>query len=317
MLLPYSLMQLKWLELKKKFLKFLPLSQRRKKVIIKRNKLKGLKLRSSLQQEVIQNLFGKATYGIVYNSYNGTLISSINDVQINHELAKGSFNKKEIEVLKSIILPESCVYVVGTHIGTLLIPIGKHVRKVVGFEANPRTYQMLVKNVSVNGLSNAQIFNYAICDKQSSLLFYLNTANSGGSKIKPQNDDYIYNYDSPETIEVEGETLDGLRERYGLDAPDCIIMDIEGAEYLALKGATDCLSRTKMLYIEFVPHHLQNVAGVSIEDFAKVLKPYFSTMKIISEVIEETNKQYTGEEIFNKMYDLYQNGKSEDLLFFK
>lgn len=309
--------QLDWLNFQKKLLKFLPVDIRRKKLINNRNKLKALKLKSSLQEEVMHNFFGKSVLGVVYDSYNGTLVSSINDVHINHALAVGSFNKNEIEVLKSIIPAESCLYVVGTHIGTLLVPIGKGVRKVVGFEANPKTYQLLEKNVNMNGLHNARVFNYAICDRQTSLKFYLNMANSGGSKIKPYKDNFIYNYDNPETVEVEGDTLDALSKKFSLDLPDCIIMDIEGSEYVALKGAPTCLSAAKLLYMEFVPHHLDNVAGVSIDDFVKAVRPYFASMKIMSQMIEGKNKQYTGEEISTVMHDLYNQGKSEDLLFFK
>jgi hypothetical protein len=127
----------------------------------------------------------------------------------------------------------------------------------------------------------------------------------------------MYNYDNPETIQVEGDSLDTLKNRYSLEQPDCIIMDIEGSEFLALKGAPECLTAAKLLYIEFVPHHLDNVAGVSIDEFINVLKPYFSSMKIMHEIIEGKNEEYNGDSMYNEMKSLYKQGKSADLLLFK
>ena len=309
--------QLRWLSLQEKLWRLLPGDSIWKQRFTIKNKLKGTQLKSLLQEKLIHNLFGSKVSGIVFNTYNGLMVSSIKDVQVNCELGKGSFNKNEVEVLKSFIPAESCLYVIGTHIGTLLIPIGKDVRKVVGFEANPVTFELLLNNVNINGLKNSQVFNYAISDKQASLTFYRNTANSGGSKIKPLHDDFIYNYDNPESIKVDGDSLDALITRFNLEAPECIIMDIEGAEYFALQGAQKCLTTVKLLYIEFVPHHLDKVAGVKINDFINVIKPHFNSMKIMQEVIDGNEKLYTGEEIGSVMNSLYEQHKSADLLFFK
>jgi hypothetical protein len=94
-------------------------------------------------------------------------------------------------------------------------------------------------------------------------------------------------------------------------------MDIEGSEYLAIKGAPDCLRSAKLLYIEFVPHHLDNVAGISLEDFINVLTPFFSSMQIMHELIDGKNTKYTGENMYIEMKKLYSEGKSADLLFYK
>jgi hypothetical protein len=52
---------------------------------------------------------------------------------------------------------------------------------------------------------------------------------------------------------------------------DFILMDIEGSEFAAIHGGRDLLQRCKIFVVEFVPRHIERVAGVSINDFAATL----------------------------------------------
>ncbi len=62
---------------------------------------------------------------------------------------------------------------------------------------------------------------------------------------------------------------------------DFILMDIEGAEFLALKGMPDHLKHCKNLIIEYVTYHLANIAQISNEEFLGPITPHFDSMKII------------------------------------
>lgn len=89
----------------------------------------------------------------------------------------------------------------------------------------------------------------------------------------------MYYYDNPDYIKVEAVPLDDrLNESYY----DLIVMDIEGSEYFALKGMQKILSCSKILQIEFVPHHLKYVSGIEVDDYLSLISPHFDRLYIPS-----------------------------------
>ena len=151
---------------------------------------------------------------------------------------------------------------IGTHVGTLLVPLAKRVKSVIGFEANENTFWYMQMNLCLNRVENATLFQKAVGNENKKIAFYQNTVNTGGSKIKPIKDSILYNYENPIEVEVEMVALDPFIAAENLTAPNGIIMDIEGAEFYALNGMQKTLSKVRFLYIEYVPHHLQNVSNV-------------------------------------------------------
>ena len=49
-------------------------------------------------------------------------------------------------------------------------------------------------------------------------------------------------------------------------------MDIEGSEYAALKGMPKAISNCRVLVVEFIPHHLKNVANITPDQFLAPLQ---------------------------------------------
>jgi FkbM family methyltransferase len=170
--------------------------------------------------------------------------------------------------------------------------------------------------VLINDLDNASVFNYAVGDAEKKISFYKNTLNSGGSKIKPITDSYLYSHDNPDTIEVDMIRLDTHIKKESLPKPDHIIIDIEGAEYFALQGMQDILKDVKMLYIEYVPHHLKNVSGVSNKDFIDLIVPHFDNVRFVGQK-EEMDISTSSEDFLAYLDTLYANEKADDLLFTK
>ena len=198
-----------------------------------------------------------------------------------------------------------------------MVPIANAVRKVVTFEANPQTYGFLSWNISLNLLKNVEFYNYAIYDKETELSFYQSRVNTGGSKIKPVSDHFWYNYDKPTEVKVKTRLLDEFTGSCENNYPDMIVMDIEGAEYAALKGAPECLEHARYLYIEIMPHHLSNVANVKLKDFLNLITAFFPRMNIVDEVIRHEYTVYSGSSIYEKLEQYYNKGQGTDVLFFK
>ena len=271
----------------------------------------------TLKSKKRKKIFGPNAKGIIYDSKNGYMALPISDITIGKNLGfKGHWNFNEIQKLLQQTTQDDVIYFIGTHVGTLLVPIAKKVKTVVGFEANEDTFWFIKANLCLNKISNATIFNKAVGDGAKKVTFYKNTVNTGGSKIKPIKDSILYNYDNPKQVEVDMVALDPFISEQSLTPPSGIIMDIEGAEYFALKGMQATLAKVRFLYVEFVPHHLQNVSNTSVEKFLKTITPHFSKAIFLKD-----NTQFdissSEKELVKHLKTLEKNNVADDILFTK
>ena len=271
----------------------------------------------TLKSKKRKKIFGPNAKGIIYDSKNGYMALPISDITIGKNLGfKGHWNFNEIQKLLKQTTQDDVIYFIGTHVGTLLVPIAKKVKTVVGFEANEDTFWFIKANLCLNKISNATIFNKAVGDGAKKVTFYKNTVNTGGSKIKPIKDSILYNYDNPKQVEVDMVALDPFISEQSLTPPSGIIMDIEGAEYFALKGMQATLAKVRFLYVEFVPHHLQNVSNTSVEKFLKTMTPHFSKAIFLKD-----NTQFdissSEKELVKHLKILEKNNVADDILFIK
>jgi len=271
----------------------------------------------TLKSKKRKKIFGPNAKGIIYDSKNGYMALPISDITIGKNLGyKGHWNFSDIQKLLQQTTQDDVIYFIGTHVGTLLVPIAKKVKTVVGFEANEDTFWFIKANLCLNKISNATIFNKAVGDGAKKVTFYKNTVNTGGSKIKPIKDSILYNYDNPKQVEVDMVALDPFIAEQSLTPPSGIIMDIEGAEYFALKGMQATLAKVRFLYVEFVPHHLQNVSNTSVEKFIKTITPHFSKAIFLKD-----NTQFdissSEKELVKHLKTLEKNNVADDILFTK
>jgi FkbM family methyltransferase len=271
----------------------------------------------TLKSKKRKNIFGPKAKGIIYDSKNGYMALPISDITIGKNLGfKGHWNYNEIQTLIKQTTPEDVIYFIGTHVGTLLVPIAKKIKTVVGFEANEDTFWFLKANLCLNKISNATVFNKAVGDSAKKVTFYKNTVNTGGSKIKPIKDSILYNYDNPKQVEVDMIALDPFIKKQSLTEPSGIIMDIEGAEYFALNGMQATLAKARFLYVEFVPHHLQNVSNTSVENFLKTITPHFAIATCLKNNTT-FNISFTEKELIKHLKSLEKNNAADDILFTK
>lgn len=192
--------------------------------------------------------------------------------------SSGDFSPLERFLYTKFINQNSNVLWLGAHIGALLIPFSKYVRRVDTFEANPETFKLLEKNLQLNDCNNITAHNIAANDINGELNFICNTVNSGGSKRSPAFINSAYLDLETKFISVPCVQLDSFLSSHDYDF---IFMDIEGSETHAMRGMTCILQNAKTLVAEFIPHHLRNVADVSIKDFLHPLAD-FRTMIVPS-----------------------------------
>lgn len=263
-----------------------------------------------LKGSAIKRILGPHVHSIVIKSENGLLAVDPEDLGVGSALRKdGKYGINEIERIKTHINPQSRILIVGAHIGTLAIPLSKIAKEVIAIEANPDTYDLLTMNIALNTATNCSPINIAASSRDEEIQFLLNTTNSGGSKRVPKIKDSAYYYDNPKQISVKAVALDNFLKEKNFDI---VLMDIEGSEYFALQGMREILSNCKQLIVEFLPHHLKNVSGITVPEFLSVISPYFSKMTIPSKQLEVAATDFTT--CLTQMYEL---GQGDDGIIFE
>lgn len=257
-------------------------------------------------------LIGKHAKAVLTETWNGLILVPATDFFIGRRLAyRGGHNQEMVSQLLNIVDESSDVLIVGAHVGTILIPLAKRCRSVVGVEANPKIFHLLQTSVLLNGLGNVQLINVAASDEAGELRFIANEVNTGGSKVYRNFDRrYEFFYDDPEIITVQSARLDQLLEGRSFDV---VVVDIEGSEYKALKGMRDILLRAEYLVLEVLPNHIENVAGVSKGQFIDVIPETFSRASVLGG--RGKKESYKRSELIGLFDNLWKENRGVDLLF--
>jgi FkbM family methyltransferase len=247
---------------------------------------------------------------VIVSTDQGIFVVGIEDQGVGAALVmRGSYGLDEIKLAASLIGPSDDVLVVGAHVGAVAIPLARHCLQLAAVEANPRTYGYLLCNVSLNWANNISTLCAAASDRDETIRFVAATHNSGGSKRYPLIERPEYFDAKSEVIEVDAVRLDAA-------LPDCrpalILMDIEGSEYRAMLGMPRLLRDARSLIIEYMPHHLTDVAGITPEDFAApILQAGFKRMFVPS-----TNDLFSQDRIVRELQEMFYAGHSDSGLVF-
>ena len=252
-------------------------------------KMKSTRLRKKL---------GPNIKAIITKSENGLFAVDPEDLEVGQKLRSAGYGIDEVQRLKTFINKTSKVLIVGTHIGALAIPLSKHCKEITAIEANPNTFELLEINLHLNHAKNITPHNIFANDSHERVEFLLNTVNSGGSKRKPKKRSFLYDFDNPEIVELESHKLDDYLPEHDYDL---VLLDIEGSEYFAMKGMKDILSNCKTLVVEFLPHHLKNVADIDVETFLSVLPGHFTKFNLPNNQQEHNISEV--KTVLQKMYD--------------
>jgi FkbM family methyltransferase len=165
----------------------------------------------------------------------------------------------------------------GAHIGYHTVLAARLVGsagRVIAFEPAPSTYALLVENIAQNGYENVILLQAALADVSGRGALHLSPTWSGDHRIAA----------TPSRAEVEIELVSLDQYLPEGDHLDFIKLDIQGAEPLALKGATNVLGRSPQLVaaIEYDPSALplSNEPGGFLDDL-------FSRFRTVLDVNDE------------------------------
>jgi FkbM family methyltransferase len=144
----------------------------------------------------------------------------------------------------------------GANIGYFTLLACRLGAKTWAIEPDARNFWFLLRNLDMNGFS-AEVFPYAVADRERIMLF---TDNDGIGQLS----DYKGEIPTAGQAIIRTVTLDHILDRVTVDV---MKLDVEGAEWLALAGASRVLQDRPMLFLEFSPPALQAISHISPFDF--------------------------------------------------
>jgi FkbM family methyltransferase len=138
--------------------------------------------------------------------------------------------------------------------------------KVVSFEPNPESYEILRRNIELNRYANVVAENVALSDEEGTLKLFIGRATKDSSSLFLAEE-----VDEERYVTVKVTTLDNYCQSHGI-APNFVKIDAEGAEYKILKGFEKTINAYHpKLVIEIHPKHLER-QGVSLCTLFEFLK---------------------------------------------
>jgi FkbM family methyltransferase len=269
-----------------------------------------LGLRASLKIDLSKKLRNRLIKQNIFN-FNDFLYKSINFLGLDNTillkikvpkyaysmycpLNKEDFiivTKHEDEIIEHFNPKQGDIVVdVGAHIGRYTIIASKRVGengKVIAIEAHPGNYEMLNRNIKLNGLTNVMTLNYAVYSKETKIKLFLPGEKSNRT---------IYNTlissratDEEKFVEVNANTLDNLLQQGGISDAEVnwIKIDVEGAELEVLKGAHDTMSNSKNITFLIEVHN--------VEDGKNLYRPIMDLMEKHNFKVEFENTYDNGE----------------------
>ena len=207
------------------------------------------------------------------------VIHNENDV-IQHQLLHGiQWNDVMVTLIKKYISERNLCHLlnVGSHIGSVCLPISLHIDKVTAIEAYPTTYKHLCENIELNQLTNVSAINVAVGNSEEDVYFmsidkicpveHINRVknNSGGMHVFTEKD-IVNNTRSAvltdKKISNKINKLDNLHTQ--VDSFDIMLVDIEGFEYDFLLGAEHTIKRNRpIIIIEIWDNHKRKMENMA------------------------------------------------------
>jgi len=231
----------------------------------------------------------KRKYGLVKNnlhynllqimSKNGFLLKDIQGSKMLLNLRDEGISKELVfndirevgatNYMYRVVNKDDIVLDIGANIGYYALMEAKLVGengKIYAIEPVPQNFELLKRNISINGYKNIKVFNFAIGDKNGTEKLYLSNKSNWHSIIA------FDEQGSGKAIDVTIITIDTfLKDK---QYPSLIRMDVEGYEDKIIRGMMETLKKDRplKLFIEIHPHIMKRDDVVFLFNILKLYK---------------------------------------------
>jgi len=179
----------------------------------------------------------------------------------------GVWEPNTTHAIKQLIKPGDVVLDIGANIGydtVIMSKLAGETGKVYAFEPTLHYFDVLNRTLAANKITNTQVFNFGLSDKDAELEIYLG-----------QHSATIHETQYKDTLRKEKitlHTLDEVAAEEKWDKVDFIKLDVDGHEPAVLDGGWKTIEKFSPIILLEVSHEHYLDAGVTAWDFYKLLK---------------------------------------------
>ena len=154
------------------------------------------------------------------------------------------FEPRTTIFIEKIAKPTDVVVDVGAHIGIHTVHFAKKVRAVIAIEPEPQNFELLKRNIDLNGLNNVLALPIALSSYDGHIEFCISTS-SGGHSVERREGCIA-------KVRVPCMCMDALVNRMKISKIDIVKIDVEGHEHKVLEGMAGTLANAppKVLIVE-------------------------------------------------------------------
>ena len=150
----------------------------------------------------------------------------------------GEFESEIIEFLLALLIKSSIFFDIGANIGIYSLVASKNIitgGKIYAFEPADWAYDRLTENISINDIKNVETFKLAVSDFTGSRQFYVCEDDAYNSLISTPMKQV------QKVVAINSIRLDDFCLDKNIDHIDILKIDVEGADFLVLKGTEKIL----------------------------------------------------------------------------
>jgi len=198
--------------------------------------------------------------------------------------------RREAELLKDLTFSlkrDDVFWDVGANIGVFTCFAMSRISggKIIAFEPYPPNLKYLKRNVDINNKNTDTLIKHvALSDAVGTAKFTSYKSEDGPSSKSAINP-------NGEAITVDTYSADDLVQNHGLEPPDVIKIDVEGAEPLVLRGMESTLqNHCRILYCEI--HPKESNSEHTIEEYGESIESITKKIERCGFEIEKTTHRY-------------------------
>jgi len=205
------------------------------------------------------------------------------------DIAFGTYEHDTVQIFQKLVKPGMTVVDVGAHVGFYALLAARLVGTngcVYAFEPNPEVYNILVRNIQINGYREiVRAVPKGVSNKKRTVSLYVPREKSGEASF--------YSGESADNtcIKVETLTLDEFFAGKGWPKIDLVKIDVEGAEVEVLEGMRELARRSKdlKLIVEFNPENQIRACGSHTKLFETLVALGFKRFYAIRHGLKEVD----------------------------
>ena len=159
------------------------------------------------------------------------------------------YESDQLRMMRKFLNPRSIILDIGANIGWYSLNLSKYVPagRIIAFEPIAKTFELLKKNIRLNGVTNVELRNIGLSDKKGTFEFYYNPRLTGAASLRD-----LGIGAGKKKIRCKVKRLDDIADTLP-SRIDFIKCDVEGAELFVIRGALDILKKTKpVLFLEML-----------------------------------------------------------------